>query len=248
MKRFKMVIAYDGSAFCGFAKQKDVESVEGKIERALLSLGIVSKILVAGRTDRGVHASHQVISFVTNISMHRAKLARYLPQRLAPHIVCKELREVPLDFHPRFWAFKRSYRYILAKEMDNPFLCRYVACQNYGSLRDLQAALNLFVGEHDFRYFSKQGSDPRNTRRTLYRARCYAHQICHLPCVVVALEANGFLRAQVRLVVGAALAYSLGELSLSDLADQINAKRRIYCKPSAPEGLYLSRVFYRTLE
>ncbi|WP_104740272.1 tRNA pseudouridine(38-40) synthase TruA [Helicobacter bizzozeronii] len=244
MQRFKVVLAYDGSAFCGFAKQEGLPSVEGKLEQALLSLGIASPILAAGRTDRGVHASHQVISFATHLPIDCAKLAHYLPAKLAPHIVCQAISPAPLDFHPRFWALKRTYRYVLAPKVPNPFLTRYITPHPHGSLHDLQKALDLFVGTHDFGYFCKQGSDPKSTIRTIYKASCYGHAICNLPCVVVVVEANAFLRAQVRLMVGAALACSLGKMSLSDLSDQIGLKRHIHHMPLAPEGLILSRVFY----
>ncbi|WP_121022224.1 tRNA pseudouridine(38-40) synthase TruA [Helicobacter vulpis] len=242
MNRFKMRIAYDGSAFYGYAKQPHLPSVQGVVEHALQSLGITSPLLCAGRTDRGVHALAQVLSFCAPLSLQT--LQRHLPPKLAPHIVCKRLQSVPLDFHPRFCARMRTYCYVLSKALHNPFLSRYIACCEHGDLDRLQEALNCFIGMHDFKLFSKQEGDWRNTQGQIISAKCHARTLWGVPCVLIRISAPRFLRAQVRLMVGAALAYSLGHLSLGQLQTQIRAQQRHHSHPAPPQGLYLVRVDY----
>ncbi|GLH58110.1 tRNA pseudouridine(38-40) synthase TruA [Helicobacter ailurogastricus] len=243
MRRFKLVIAYDGSAFMGFAKQGELNTIEGALENALKRLNIQSPLTAAGRTDKGVHATRQVVAFNAPAFWSAQKLLAHLAPKLAPHIVCQSLEQVGLDFHPRFCAHKRRYRYILS-QMPSPFLARYVAFHPHGTLESLQEALNCFVGTHDFKYFCKTGSNPKHTRRTLYKAFCYPFYVGRLDCVVVVFEANGFLRAQVRLMLGAALKCSLGHLSLEDLKAQLALKKRTSTDLAPSNGLYLSRVVY----
>lgn len=244
MHRFKLTLAYDGSAFAGFAKQADRNTIEGTLENALKRLNISSQISAAGRTDKGVHATCQVVAFNAPKFWSTSKLRAHLQPKLTPHIVCQSLEQVDLDFHPRFHAYKRRYRYIFTQNPLSPFLARYVAFCPHGSLKSLQEALNCFVGTHDFKYFCKTGSAPKHTRRFVSKAFCYPFCVRGLDFVVVVLEANGFLRAQVRLMLKAALQHSLGCLSLADLRAQLALKRRV-CMDLAPSsGLYLSRVFY----
>ncbi|BCZ17426.1 tRNA pseudouridine synthase A [Helicobacter sp. NHP19-003] len=244
MRRFKLTLAYDGSAFMGFAKQEGFNTIEGTLENALAKLHVFSQISAAGRTDKGVHATCQVVALNAPKFWSAPKLLAHLQPKLAPHIVCQSLEQVGLDFHPRFCAYKRRYRYIFTQNPLSPFLARYVALHPHGTLESLQEALNCLVGTHDFKYFCKTGSSPKHTRRTLYKAFCYPFCMGRLNCVVVVFEANGFLRAQVRLMLGAVLKYSLGHLSLEDLRAQVALKRRVCVDLAPPSGLYLSRVFY----
>ncbi|BCD46588.1 tRNA pseudouridine(38-40) synthase TruA [Helicobacter suis] len=244
MRRFKLVLAYDGSAFSGFAKQAGLYTVEGRLIKALESLQIPSKILAAGRTDRGVHATHQVIAFNTCDIWSSSKLLKHLAPKLGYFIACKSLEEVPLSFHPRFEATRRRYRYFLSLAKPSPFLSRFVGYHPCGDMGILKQALELFKGEHDFKFFSKSGSDPKSTIRSIYKAFCYPYMLYNLPCLVLVFEANSFLRSQVRLMLGAALACSLKQISLEDLYKQITLQRRFLMRAVSPSGLYLSSVFY----
>ncbi|WP_233710929.1 tRNA pseudouridine(38-40) synthase TruA [Helicobacter salomonis] len=242
IQRFRMRIAYDGSAFHGYAKQPHLSSVQETLECALQSLGIKDTLLCAGRTDKGVHALAQVVSFCTPLSLQT--LQRYLPSKLAPHIVCRGLEPVPLNFHPRFDARMRTYGYVLSKTLHNPFLSRYITHCNHGNLMQMQEALDCFMGTHDFKFFSKKGSEPANTQRHICHAQCMQRIFLGVPCVFIKICAPSFLRAQVRLIVGAALAYSLGYLRLEQLQTQIDAQQRHHHTPAPPQGLYLMRVAY----
>ncbi|WP_163531550.1 tRNA pseudouridine(38-40) synthase TruA [Helicobacter suis] len=244
MRRFKLVLAYDGSAFYGFAKQAGLYTVEGTLISALQSLQIQSKILAAGRTDKGVHAMYQVIAFDACDIWSPSKLLKHLAPKLGYFIACKSIEEVPLSFHPRFEATKRRYRYFLSLTKPSPFLSRFVGYHPCGDRGILKQALELFKGMHDFKFFSKSGSDPNSTIRTIYKAFCYPYTLYNLPCLVLVFEANSFLRSQVRLMLGAALACSLKQISLEDLKKQIALDKRFLVRLVSPAGLYLSSVFY----
>ncbi len=154
MRCFKATIAYDGAYFLGYAKQPSKLGVQDKIESALNALGIKSVVIAAGRTDKGVHANNQVLSFCAPKHWNAAKLFYYLAPKLAPHVVLKKLEEK--NFHARFDAQKRAYRYLLTKNLKTPFLAPYIACGDYGSLDALNTALKQFTGKHDFSMFKKK--------------------------------------------------------------------------------------------
>ena len=242
MQRVKAVIAYDGSAFEGFQRQtRTTRTVQGTIERALESLGIPGGIVGSGRTDTGVHATGQVIHFDLPSHWSARPLAdlRHHINRRFEAIRFKHLTQVPGDFHARYDARERIYRYIF-RPAPSLFERRYVARLDVGEWDRLQEALACFVGTHDFGYFLKSGSETAHNRRTvtrayaLYRGR-YGYIYFH---------ADGFLRAQVRMMVHATAAVGRGELSLEALKEQIALIQRHTHHLAPPEGLYLARILY----
>ncbi|PAF48572.1 tRNA pseudouridine(38-40) synthase TruA [Helicobacter sp. 12S02634-8] len=246
MKRLKAVIAYDGSVFSGFARQRraGIMSVTEAIESVLKNIGIDDTIIGAGRTDKGVHASGQVISFKALTQIKTDKIRSLLNQKLYPHIYIKNLQEVPLDFHPRFDAKARGYRYIFGSQFINPFISKYISQEKFGDTMRIQEALKLFVGVHHFGYFKKQGSPTKSDVREILSARIYPHKIFSQTYQVIYLEGRGFLRSQVRLMVGIILAYSRGEVRLEDITLQLEGQKRVFSCPVSPNGLYLCRVVY----
>jgi len=234
-------LAYDGSAFFGFQSQKSTsKTVSETVRRAFHRLGIKTPPVGSGRTDRGVHATGQVVHF--DLPVHwqndRQKLKVMLNRLLEPHIQFKHISPVADSFHARFCAKRRIYRYVIKPLQPTPFeapYCRY--------LRDLDeerllGALRLFEGEHDFMHFHKRGSDPKSTVRTIYRTALYTFGNYK----IVLFEANGFLRAQVRMMLESSVMAMRGELQESDITDQLCGKITPPLAP--PQGLYLSRVIY----
>ncbi|PAF41818.1 tRNA pseudouridine(38-40) synthase TruA [Helicobacter sp. 11S03491-1] len=246
MKKLVAKIAYDGSAFSGFARQrnKHISSVCERIEFALRSMGINDEILGAGRTDKGVHASGQIISFCVNGAMEIDKIKFLLNHKLYPHIFIKNLKQVDFSFHPRFDAKRRGYRYIFDNKFHNPFISKYISNENYGDKERMQKALNLFLGKHCFCYFKKQGSPTKSDIREIFVARFYEHKIFSQKYNVIYIEADGFLRAQVRLMIACVLAYCRGEITQEDIILQLNGKKQCINLPVSPNGLYLVRVIY----
>ncbi|MBR2495160.1 tRNA pseudouridine(38-40) synthase TruA [Helicobacter sp.] len=246
MKYFALKIAYNGAVFSGFAPQRTagITSVSETLESTLLALGIDSPIVGAGRTDKGVHSLGMIVRICTKDCWESERLYELLVPKLYPHIRLRALWEVSKDFHPRFSAYARSYIYIFSPHYLLPFFSSFIARESLGDYCALQECLQLCVGEHNFAFFSKTGSNPTTTTRIIYSAyispRIYAGQQCY----VVRLVGSGFLRAQVRLLLGACFAVSKGIITKDDFLAQLNALRRSYSIPVDPQGLYFGKAWY----
>ena len=221
-------------------KQKNKKTIQGEIEKALHKLNINSFISYAGRTDKGVHALNQVISFNIPKFWQKDKLLKELNKTLHPYIHIKKLEIVDNNFNPRFDAKKRSYRYLINKNFC-PFTNDYVKYYpNPINILLLKKALKLFEGEHDFEYFAKTGSEVNNYIRTIYKTNIFEYK----SLIVIKIEGNGFLRGQIRLIIDFILKINEKKLTLSDLKRQID-KKAFYSKHLAsPSGLYLERIWY----
>jgi len=221
-------------------KQNDKKTVQGDIENALFKLNINTQITHAGRTDRGVHALNQVISFETPGFWKLDKLKNSLNSILHPYIHFKNISLAPKDFHPRFSAKKRSYRYIISKNF-TPFNADYITHYPYEiNLTLLKEAANLFKGTHDFEYFAKTGSSVNNYIRTIYNANIYQHK----NLTVFTFCANGFLRSQIRIMTDFLLKINQNQLTINDLKLQLTKQKLISKHLAPPNGLYLHRIFY----
>ncbi len=242
MQRVKAVIAYDGSTYFGFQKQKTTtQTISHTIEKALHTLHITSNIVASGRTDAGVHATGQVIHFDLPVFWTDLdKLKIHLNKKLT-HIEFKHISPVPKTFHARFSAKKRQYRYIFKTNKPSVFEQQYVSYypSSFDALK-LQEALNTFTGKYDFQYFSKTGSSPHTTVRTIYKAKYYAYTNFH----IITFQANGFLRSQVRMMVEASIQYAQGKITLQTLQMQLRKKEKTLTNLAPPEGLYLSQIMY----
>ena len=235
--RVAITLAYDGTNYLGSQTQEETgNTVFGQVNKVLLKLGIKSKTVPSGRTDRGVHASGQVFhtdlpSFWSDLK----KLKSVLNDMLPPSIQVKKINAVDENFHARYGAKKRVYRYFIKASASNPFQSNYFTFLNSVDFENLETNVKLFIGEHDFKYFMKTGSDVNSTSRVVYKAFAYKRQ----DCVVLNFEANGFLRSQIRLMVGALLNLSEEEI-IEKLSGAINHK----VKPAPPNGLYLAKIKY----
>ena len=239
--RVKAVIAYDGSAFLGFQKQKSTtKTITYEIEKALCSLQITSEITGSGRTDAGVHATGQIIhfdlpDFWTDLEKLKLNLNRKLKE-----IKFKHLTTVSSEFHARFSARRRLYRYIFKTKEPSVFEQKYISHYSNFNPIALEHALHAFEGEHNFKYFQKTGTLTHTSIRTIHQALYQKKGEYH----IIYFQSNGFLRSQVRMMVAAAMAHAKGKLSYIDLLKQIDAKERVITELSSAEGLYLARIFY----
>ncbi|WP_456404249.1 tRNA pseudouridine(38-40) synthase TruA [Hydrogenimonas sp.] len=241
--RVKAVVAYDGSAFYGFQSQTTTpKTVAGALARAAGKLGIHAPIVGSGRTDRGVHATGQVVHFDLPPHWHDdlPKLLTMFNRLLMPRIRIKHIAPVHERFHARFDAKRRIYRYLLKPSPTTPFDAPY--CRHLPDLEEsrLRAALKLFEGRHDFALFHKKGSDPGSTVRTLYRTGLYPFGRYR----VVTFEADGYLRSQVRMMVESALLVMRQEVKEEDIEAQLGGQRRFVPPLAPPQALYLARVLY----
>jgi tRNA pseudouridine38-40 synthase len=220
-------------------KQPNKKSVQGEIESALKKLNINSSITHAGRTDKGVHALNQVISFkIEAFWKDLEKLKNSLNKILLPNIFIKKIFFSSL--HPRFDAKKRVYRYILSSHT-NPFIYNYTTFYpkpiNYSLL---QNAIKLFEGEHDFEYFAKTGSEVKDYKRIIFKTKIFPYK----NFTIIKIEGNGFLRAQIRLIVNSLLELNENKISVIDIKKQLNKEKIVTKHPAPPNGLYLERIFY----
>lgn len=242
MRNIKLTIAYDGSSFFGFQVQPNVPTVQGALETALTEVTKEDiEVIGAGRTDTGVHAINQVISFKTKSKIPLEKLPIALNSLLPNSIIVKSAEEVPLDFHARFSAKSRSYIYLVYNApYPSPFLRNYAwhirERPDVGKILDV---IDIFKGEKDFISFSK--SDGEGTVREVYDIGLFERD----PFLVFYIKANGFLRGMVRLIVRVLIDAGYGLIDRDGIKSIINAKRRGLIKGIAPPyGLYLYKIEY----
>ena len=239
--RVKAVIAYDGSHYLGFQKQKSSKrTITSAIENALLSLHIPSPIVGSGRTDAGVHASGQVIHFeLPDFWDDLEKLKLNLNRKLTD-ISFKHITQVSDDFHARFSAKKRLYRYVFKTQKPSVFEQKYISHHSDFDPLLLKQALVSFEGKHDFTLFHKTGTVTHTNIREIYHSRYVERQGYHF----IYFQANGFLRAQVRMMVDAAMRYAKKELTLTQLREQLHGQKKHTSKLAPAEGLYLAKIIY----
>ena len=239
--RVKAVIAYDGTDFEGFQRQKRTKNtITTAIETALQTLNIHIPIIGSGRTDAGVHATGQVIHFdLPPFWSDVTKLRDHLNARLDA-IRFKHITPVSDDFHARYDAKRRLYRYCFSSTPPDLFQSRYVAHVPVKDWELLEAALKILEGTHDFGAFKKTGSPTQNDIRILYKAQHFKRDKYH----TIYFEADGFLRAQVRMMLGATFAVANHHLTLDQLREQLHHHTRHTHDLAPAEGLYLARVMY----
>ncbi len=224
-RTFKVTLAYDGAAFFGFARQPDRVTVEGVLRAALAPIE-ASGLAVAGRTDRGVSATGQVISFHTRapvtVASIRDAIDRAAPDALAALLV----EQVPRRFHAAFSARGRAYVYFVDTDVDAARVDRLLV---------------QLLGRRDFFAFARDTPPGKSTVRHLGAARA-RRDGSHLR---VELAADGFLRRQVRVLTATAIAAAKAGAADDYLVELSHTRdRRRTASPLSPEGLYLTRVVY----
>ncbi len=242
MARYQVVLAYDGSAFRGSQRQAARgRTVQGELEKALRVLGWQGRsVLLAGRTDSGVHASGQVAAFDLDWKHDPLALRRALNALLPPDLAVQEVREAPPDFHPRFWAVARRYRYrLFCGETRNPLRERY-AWRVWPEVGDLRPLASLWVGTHDFAAFGTPTHPGGSTRRTV-RAACWEAQGDEW---TFEIEADAFLYRMVRRLVYLQVAVGQGRLRVEALARALGEPTPLPAGLAPPQGLTLIAVYY----
>jgi tRNA pseudouridine38-40 synthase len=238
-KRYRATVEYDGTDFAGFQIQANARTVQGELETALATLsgGERRPVDGAGRTDAGVHASGQVISFTYPGSLSAAELTRALNGLLPPDIAIRDVRRAPARFHPRYAARYREYRYTIWNGPRSPLQER--TALGIRAPLDTEAmarAALVFEGRHDFTAF---GSADREPVRTVHSVRI--RRVGRL--VTIDVRADAFLRGMVRRMVAALLEVGRGELKTEDLAAALAGGEPALDGAAAPaRGLCLRRV------
>ena len=235
--RCALTLSYNGTHFLGSQTQKETNNtILGNLEATLKALGIDAKVVASGRTDKGVHATGQVCHIdLPPFWRDLKKLKRVLNEMLPKALHVEHIKAVSDNFHARYSAKKRVYRYIIKEGESNPFFDDFVTFLNNVDFKRLQDNIKLFVGEFDFKYFMKTGSDVGSTCREIYKAFAYKHK----GYIVLNFEANGFLRSQIRLMVSALLT-----LDKDEIQKQLNCEQKYKIKPAKCNGLYLAKIKY----
>lgn len=237
----KFEIAYDGSSFFGSQKQPNKNTVEDELLKVFKTFNIDTKIILSGRTDKDVHATKQV--FNCEIPSYWTDLKKFktiLNKRINPSIKIHKIEKVSDDFHSRFSAKRRVYRYLITQKETNPFNQKYILHCKEIDEDIIKEAIKEFIGAYDFKYFFKTGSEKENTKREIFNAKFYKYKDIY----VFRFEANSYLRSQIRLMVGFLLAINEKKLTITDLKQQLNLQNHIFKTPILANGLYLAQIKY----
>lgn len=243
-------VAYDGALFSGFARQPAAETVQGRIEEALATACRRDvEVVGAGRTDSGVHALGQVVSFPSDhADPEGPALLRSLNALVGPGISVSEVRYAIEGFSARFDAVSREYRYRVANGPVPPLFLRQVAwwVKRPLDVSAMREAASMLIGEHDFRSFCiADSARGKRTIRNLREVEIFEEQQLGERCVVVRIVGNAFLHSMVRTVVGSLVEIGVGRQPVSSMAATLAARDRAVAGPSAPAlGLTLWRVEY----
>ncbi len=243
--RVVLIVEYDGTRYHGSQWQAGLPTIQGEIEKALWKLtGERKRVTMASRTDAGVHARGQVVSFKTAPSHSRQTFINGLNYYLPGDIVVKAAHRVSESFNVRRQAVSREYHYCILNSRTRSPLRRDFAHLVHGNL-DIEAlnkACEGLIGEHDFASFASDiKAGEKSTVRRVYRAE--VHRDGEL--VIFQMEANSFLPHQVRNTVGALLRVGLGRMSRDEFSAIMVAKTPGLAGPAVPAcGLCLIKVNY----
>lgn len=242
--RIAVGVEYDGSVFCGWQSQAGQASVQAAVEAALSRVadGPVH-VTVAGRTDTGVHGLGQVAHFDTDARRREYAWLRGANANLPGAVSLRWAREVPADFHARFSARARSYRYLILNRPQRPALRRHFTSWVYLPLDEkrMQAGAEYLVGRHDFSAFRASACQARHPVRELYRLAVTRRG----DYIAIDVEANAFLHHMVRNLAGVLIAIGSGKYPPEWARDVLESRDRRLGGVTAPaEGLYLVGVEY----
>ncbi len=244
MTRIALAVEYDGSRYHGWQRQQDVDSVQARLEAALSQVANARiDVVCAGRTDAGVHATYQVVHFDSNALRPDQAWLFGGTHALPPDISIVWARRVEPDFHARFSAITRSYRYVILNRQTRPAV-------HHGHVTWWRERLNaewmheagqFLLGEHDFSSFRAKGCQAHSPIRTV---RSFSVQR-QGDFIYIDITANAFLHHMVRNIVGTLLPIGAGIHSVTSLRDLLAIKERALAGITAPAaGLYLVNVVY----
>lgn len=258
----RLRVAYDGTAYHGFQAQRaGLRTVQSELERAILAItGQASRVTGAGRTDAGVHARGQIVNFRTGSRVPADRWPWALGANLPRDIAVLAAEDAPPDFHARYHATGKIYRYLLySSPRPSPFWDRYalrLAAPVDGAA--MAEAARRLEGRHDFRAFQDAGARRRSTVRNLVRLRLHEFgedrlwELFHPPAgpgdtrfLVVTLVADGFLYHMARIIVGTLLEVGRGRQPAAAAEQRLVDGRRDLAGPTAAaRGLCLEAVTY----
>lgn len=259
-RTLRLTLAYDGTRYCGWQVQPNGVSLQGVLEQALREYtGEPIKAAASGRTDAGVHAIGQVVSFRTTLPAPCEGFQRGLQNRLPDDVIIRRVEEAPAQFHARFDAVRKRYRYVIHNSPIRwPFLRNYAMWHRSRlDAEAMHAALQVLVGTHDFRCFETEWPNKLSSVRTVFSATLARYDSAAVPAlagtpasndddfVCLDITADGFLYNMVRSIVGSLIHVGRGRWSEDDVRKILLAQDRRHAGDTAPaQGLYLMEVGY----
>ncbi len=244
MRNIRVILEYDGTNYHGFQIQKNSIAIQKVVEDVVSTLTKEdTRIIFASRTDAGVHAEGQVINFYTQTTIPANRFAQALNSLLPADIIAKNSEETAEEFHARFNACSKLYRYsILNRQYPSAFLRNYV--HHYKAKLDVDLMIESakhFTGRHDFSAFCATGSDVKTFTRTVKELEI--KKTGHL--IDVFIEADGFLYNMVRIIVGTLIEVGRKKIAPEQVRSILSGKDRNKAGPTAPaKGLCLIKVNY----
>ena len=244
MQTIFLRLKYDGSHYRGWQRQNSSPTIQGVLEKALTKL-LKQEITIdgSGRTDAGVHALDQCVTFKAHLIMPVENLKFALNKILPIDIYVNEVQIVPNDFHARYSAVGKTYAYKVYTDYErNPFLDRYhFHFPHKLDSESMKSAMAHFIGTYDYSTYMASGSSTKNTTRTIYRFDLDETDESY----VFTITGNGFLYNMVRIIVGTVLHVGVGKIAPDQILDIIESKDRNRAKFTPPgNGLYLKNVYY----
>jgi len=246
-KRIKLVIEYDGSFYHGWQVQKGLASVQGEIEKAIYRVtGEKVSVTGSGRTDAGVHAYGQAAHFDTESKIPADKFSEVLNTVLPPSIAIISSMEVSQDFHARFSAVKKTYKYkVLNRPTRSPIMDKrawHVPIPL--DVQSMNKAAAFFTGLHDFSAFCASGHSVTDFVRYIY----HSGWTLEGDLLVYTVTGNGFLYNMVRIMTGTMVEVGMNKRPAESIIELLEKKdRRLAGITAPPQGLYLWEVFYDNL-
>lgn len=237
-------VEYDGTAYCGWQRLSHAPSVQATVEKALSTIANQSiGVICAGRTDSGVHAVGQVIHFETNVTRTMRSWLRGTNSNLPDDITLRWVKQVDDDFHARFSAYERQYRYIILNRKARPALQYRHMTWVFDPLdvKIMHQAAQLLLGEKDFSSFRASGCQARHAVREILSVRVMRDD----ELIYIDIAANAFLHHMVRNIVGTLIEVGRGKRSVEQFANLIVLKDRNQAgMTAAAKGLYFVSVSY----
>ncbi|WP_305046138.1 tRNA pseudouridine(38-40) synthase TruA [Geoalkalibacter sp.] len=243
MANICLILEFDGTAYAGWQVQANGISVQQVVESTLAQLiGVPVRLISSGRTDAGVHARGMVVNFHTDRSLppsaYREGLNRLLPRDIA----VREARQVADDFHARFAARGKWYRYTLClTPVRSPLHGRYSwQLRAPLDISAMSAAARHLVGVHDFAAFRTAGCDARTTTREIFSLDILPAE----PLLQIDVRGSGFLRNMVRVMVGTLVEVGLGKRTPENISLLLRGEGQRAGRTAPPQGLCLMEVWY----
>ena len=233
--RYLITFSYDGSKFKGYQKQPRLKTVQGELEKALKELsGKDISVSGSGRTDAGVHALNQKAHFDLDMNITCDKLQKALNSFLSDYIYVKKVEEVSEDFHARFNVSAKEYIYKISMGEYNPIERDYIFQYNKKlDLVEMERALKYLEGTHDFKSFSKADEEKEDFTRTIIQTNLIRN-VKDVNRFIISFLGTGFLRYQVRNMVGLLIEIGEGKRKSEDVLDLLEAKDRRKAGITAP--------------